>query len=85
VTATPTLEQRLTRIETIVARLESDRLELEEAMALFEEGVSHLREVDRLLRDAELRIERLIAGPGGSVSTEPLPGSASGGAPGEPA
>jgi len=70
---TPTLEQRLTRIEVIAEQLESDRLELEEAMALFEEGVAHLREVDRLLREAELRIERLIAGPGGSVVSEPVP------------
>ncbi|MCI0436012.1 MAG: exodeoxyribonuclease VII small subunit, partial [Gemmatimonadetes bacterium] len=32
------LEQRIARIEAIVQRLESDRLELEEALALFEEG-----------------------------------------------
>lgn len=82
---TTTLEQRLGRIEAIVARLESDRLELEEAMALFEEGVAHLREVDQLLREAELRIERLIAGPAGSVTSEPLPDATSGGPPREPA
>jgi exodeoxyribonuclease VII small subunit len=66
------LEQRLGRLDAIVARLESDGLELDEAMALFEEGVAHLREVDRLLREAELRIERLIAGPGGALMTEPV-------------
>jgi exodeoxyribonuclease VII small subunit len=74
----PSLEQRLTRIEAIVARLESDRIELEEAMALFEEGVAHLRDVDRILHQAELRIERLIAGPGGTVISEPLPEGAAG-------
>jgi exodeoxyribonuclease VII small subunit len=69
-----TLEQRLARIEEITALLESDRLELEQALALFEEGVAHLREADRVLREAELRIERLIAGPGGSTFVEPVPG-----------
>lgn len=70
-----TLEQRLRRIEEITSLLESDRLELEEALALFEEGVSHLREAERMLREAELRIERLVAGPGGSVIVEPVPGA----------
>jgi exodeoxyribonuclease VII small subunit len=69
-----TLEQRLARIEEITSLLESDRLELEQALALFEEGVSHLREADRVLREAELRIERLIAGPAGTTIVEPVRG-----------
>ncbi len=66
------LEQRMERLDAIVAKLESDGLELDEALALFEEGVAHIREADRMLRSAELRIERLIAGPGGSVEIEPV-------------
>jgi exodeoxyribonuclease VII small subunit len=70
--ASPTLEERLARIEAIVGRLESDRLDLDEALLLFEEGVAHLREADRVLREAELRVERLVAGAGGSVIVEPV-------------
>lgn len=64
------LEARLARVEEIVARLESGRLDLEEALTLFEEGVAHVREADRLLRESELRVERLVAGEGGSVLIE---------------
>jgi len=69
-----TLEQRLARLEQIASLLETDRLELEQALALFEEGVAHLREAERILRGAELRIERLIAGPAGTTLVEPIPG-----------
>jgi exodeoxyribonuclease VII small subunit len=65
-----TLEARLARIEEIVSRLESGRLDLGDSLALFEEGVAHVREADRVLRETELRIERLVAGEGGSVISE---------------
>ena len=55
-----TLEQRLDRLDEIVRALERDDLELEQAMALFEEGIGHLRHAQELLNNAELRIERLI-------------------------
>jgi exodeoxyribonuclease VII small subunit len=66
-----TLETRLARIEEIVSRLESGRLDLADALTLFEEGVVHVREADRVLRETELLIERLVAGEGGSVLSEP--------------
>lgn len=69
-----TLEQRMQRLDAIVAKLEGEGLELDDALKLFEEGVSHIREAEKMLRDAELRIERLIAGPRGSVEIEPVPG-----------
>ena len=56
----PTLEQRLDRLDEIVRTLERDDLDLEQAMKLFEEGVTHLRHAQELLTDAELRIERLL-------------------------
>lgn len=59
---TPTLEQRLDRLEEIVHALERDDLDLEQAMKLFEEGVTHLRHAQELLSSAELRIERLLEG-----------------------
>jgi exodeoxyribonuclease VII small subunit len=67
-----TLEQRMERLDAIVAKLESEGLELDDALALFEEGVTHIRESERMLRDAELKIERLVSGPGGSVEIDPV-------------
>lgn len=67
-TESPTLEERMARLEAIVRALEGDGLELEQALALFEEGIAHVRASDRLLRDSHLRIERLLEdGQGGLV------------------
>jgi len=57
-----TLEGRLARLEEILARMESDDVALEEALELFEEGVGHVREAERVLSETELRVEELLAG-----------------------
>jgi len=62
------LEARLRRLEEILARMESDQVPLEEALNLFEEGVAHVREAERVLAAAELRVEELLA----SGRTRPL-------------
>ncbi len=62
------LESRLRRLEEILARMESDDVALEEALALFEEGVDHVRAAERVLSEAELRVEELLS----SGGTEPL-------------
>jgi len=62
------LEARLRRLEEILARMESDQVPLEEALNLFEEGVAHVKEAERVLAAAELRVEELLA----SGKTRPL-------------
>ena len=57
----PTLESRLSRLEEILARMESDDVALEEALKLFEEGVVHVREAEKVLSATELRVEELLA------------------------
>lgn len=54
------LESRLERLEAIADALESDDLELDAALELFEEAVVHLREARVQLHDAELRVEEMI-------------------------
>ncbi|MEX0856379.1 MAG: exodeoxyribonuclease VII small subunit [Gemmatimonadota bacterium] len=54
------LEGRLQRLDAIVAALEGGEVELEAGLALFEEGVRHIREADSLLTRAELRVEELV-------------------------
>ena len=53
-------EDALSRLETIVDRLEQGDLELEQALAAFEEGVSLTRRCAGQLEDAERRIEVLV-------------------------
>ena len=57
-----TLEARLRRLETIIGQLESDEVPLERAMELFEEGVGHVRAAERILAEAELRVDELLEG-----------------------
>ena len=61
----PTLESRLRRLEEILKALEADELELEKALALFEEGVAHVRGAEAVLAETELRVEELL-GPDGA-------------------
>ena len=65
----PSLEARLRRLEEIVGQLETDELELDRALALFEEGVTHVKEAEGALAAAELRVEELL---GEGESTRPI-------------
>jgi exodeoxyribonuclease VII small subunit len=67
------LEARLRRLEEIVGQLETEELELDRALAVFEEGVVHVREAERALAGAELRVEELL-GEGDQLNTRPLEG-----------
>jgi exodeoxyribonuclease VII small subunit len=53
-------EDDLARIETIVSELERDDLELERALALFEEGVERLRSAARTLERVEGKVRVLV-------------------------
>ena len=56
------VEERLRRLDRIVAALDAEDVELEQSLALFEEGIRHVRAAERLLSAAELRVEELIEG-----------------------
>ena len=53
-------EQRLKRLEEIVGELESEQIELERALALFEEGVTCLRAATEELGKVETKVQRLV-------------------------
>ncbi len=67
-----TIERTLTRLEEIVAQLESEPLELAAALSLFEEGVACLREAAGTLSEAEVRVQKLVELADGAFSVEPL-------------
>ncbi len=66
------LEDRLRRLDEIVTSLEADDVDLDRGLALFEEGVAHIRAAERILSEAELRVEELV-GEGTRARTRPLP------------
>ena len=67
-----TFEASLSRLESIVSRLEEGELPLEESLTLFEEGVGLLKRCTHRLDDAERRVERLLAAEDGEEITVPL-------------
>lgn len=52
-------EAALAELETIVAKMESGSLSLEESLAAFERGVKLTRQCESALRSAELRVKAL--------------------------
>ena len=55
-----TFEAALGRLSDIVERLEGDSLELDESLALFEEGVRLLRFAEGVLEGADERVRQLL-------------------------
>jgi exodeoxyribonuclease VII small subunit len=70
--ATQGLEARLRRLEDIVSALEREDLELDQALALFEEGIGELRAAEKTLKEGELRIQRLLEVKGGEAVLESM-------------
>jgi len=65
-------EDCLTRLEQIVAALESGNLPLEESLKVFEEGVALARQCGLYLENAERRIEVLAKDESGALATRPF-------------
>ncbi|HVK01249.1 MAG TPA: exodeoxyribonuclease VII small subunit [Gemmatimonadales bacterium] len=54
------IAQDLNRLEEIVRRLEADDVELDAALALFEEGVARLRAARERLASAEVKVQTVL-------------------------
>jgi len=68
----PEFERSLTRLEEIVKRLENANLSLDDAMKLFEEGVTLSRDCQKQLEEAEGRVEILMKKAGGDMVAQPF-------------
>jgi exodeoxyribonuclease VII small subunit len=55
----PTFEQAFKELESIIAKLESGELSLDESLALFERGQALAKQCGALLDAAELKIKQL--------------------------
>ncbi|MGH7530866.1 MAG: exodeoxyribonuclease VII small subunit [Gemmatimonadales bacterium] len=56
----PAFSEQLQRLEAIVRRLESEDLDLDEALRLFEEGIERLRVAREQLAQAELTVRKVL-------------------------
>ena len=67
----PGFDAILVRLREVVGQLESGELSLEQALAMYEEGVQLARKGQSLLQTAEKRVEILVSASGG-VETVPF-------------
>jgi exodeoxyribonuclease VII small subunit len=64
----------LNRLEEIVRKLEAEDIELDAALALFEEGVSRLRAAREHLAAAEVKVQTVLEEAGGDLRLSDLDG-----------
>ena len=60
-------EDALSRLETIVSRLESGQAPLEESITLYEEGARLKGQCEARLKAAQLRVEKIVVGADGQA------------------
>lgn len=65
-----TFEASMTRLEQIVRAMERGDVALEESLKLFQEGTELVQRCSKLLDEAQLQIQKVMAGPNGSPVME---------------
>ncbi len=63
----PALAEELARLDEIVRKLESDDIEVDAALLLFEEGVARLRAAREQLVAAQLKVQAVLEEAGGDL------------------
>jgi exodeoxyribonuclease VII small subunit len=65
-------EDALKELESVVQDLEGGQVPLEKSIALYERGEALKAHCEKKLNDAELKVERIVAGANGPSGTEPF-------------
>lgn len=60
-------QEELAQLEAVVRRLEDTDLDLDQALALFEEGVARLKTARDLLQKSELTVKRVLEDADGTI------------------
>lgn len=66
----PTIDERLKKLEAVTQRLEAEDISLEEALALFEEGVGLAKGIKTDLDGARLKVKQVIEQAKGTFAME---------------
>lgn len=69
-----TFESNLARLEQVVSQLETDRLDMNASLRLFEEGIELLRLASDELNEAETRVKELVERADGVLELRDFPG-----------
>ena len=69
---TMSFEEALKELEAIVRRLEEGKTSLEEAINAYERGASLRIHCEKKLKDARLRVEHIVVGTDGTITTKPI-------------
>ncbi|HZZ34512.1 MAG TPA: exodeoxyribonuclease VII small subunit [Caulobacteraceae bacterium] len=64
-------EAALEELERIVAELESGKAELERSISVYERGAQLKAHCEAKLKEAQLRVEKIVVGPAGPAGVEP--------------
>lgn len=67
----PSFDTSLSQLETLVQKIDSGELNLEDALAAFEKGIGLVRECQKSLDEAEQTVNRLVSDSQG-LSLEPV-------------
>ena len=63
-------EAALQELETIVRQLETGAVELEKSIAIYERGAALRAHCESKLKDAELKVDRIVLGEDGAARVE---------------
>lgn len=64
-------EAALAQLEQIVNKLETGDVPLEDSIRIYERGAALKAYCERKLKEAELKVEKIVQGPGGAIGLEP--------------
>ena len=70
--AAMSFEEALVELEQIVRRLEGGQVKLDEAILSYERGAQLKQHCERKLNEAQQRVDRIVIGPDGAISAEPV-------------
>jgi exodeoxyribonuclease VII small subunit len=69
--AAMSFEEALAELEQIVRRLEGGQVKLDEAILSYERGALLKSHCERKLNEAQQRVDRIVIGADGAITTEP--------------
>jgi exodeoxyribonuclease VII small subunit len=69
--AAMSFEQALGELQELVKRLERGDNKLDEAIKAYERGAALKRHCEAKLKEAQLKVEKIVLGPDGKIGSEP--------------